>query len=503
MSTMLVCLAAAALLAPTALRKCTPELTALLRLPPPTMELRDLVGKGGYKGLVSQEPLAPDTFITVQGGSLRTWSCSNPSIKRMQVSLSSEGRPVDAEVELWQGPDYTPVKMRVYIAGGPSPKDGNQRPFSAVMESPRGPSTVSIRNLGPTVFPFAASVATDSVASPLVVFPSSFSTGTAGTTIQGGALRTYHCDPTIESVRVLFTSDGRPLNARLEVLQGPNNNKQVIELYSDDGLSRPLLLMLDTPDQGSVVRIVNTAPMEFPLAASIAPIRRSLSGTEALRARSWQRSGSAGWSADYAHGERPWYDSRVNDPYQGNPVDPYRAKYNGPYRYDAYDATSRAVRRETAWGAPNAPYPYAPYAPLFAEPPLATARERVEAAKAKEEALAEAARRAREEADTAAEVLAEAERLEHEAAAARERAIASAQAATADAARAALAERQAAAAANVPLSQPGPEPSVTMPTEPSVTMPSQWADASYDSYFDSYSALGRAARRARRPATCG
>jgi hypothetical protein len=230
MSTILVCSAAAALLAPTALRKCTPELTALLRLPPPTMELRDLVGKGGYKGLVSQEPLAPDTSITVQGGSLRTWSCSNPSIKRMQVSLSSEGRPVDAEVELWQGPDYTPVKMRVYS------EDGNERPFSAVMESPRGPSTVSIRNLGPTVFPFAASVATDSVASPLVVFPSSFSTGTASstTTIQGGALRTYHCDPTIESVRVLFTSDGRPLNARLEVLQGPNNNKQVIELYSDD-----------------------------------------------------------------------------------------------------------------------------------------------------------------------------------------------------------------------------------------------------------------------------
>ena len=500
MSTILVCSAAAALLAPTALRKCTPELTALLRLPPPTMELRDLVGKGGYKGLVSQEPLAPDTSITVQGGSLRTWSCSNPSIKRMQVSLSSEGRPVDAEVELWQGPDYTPVKMRVYS------EDGNERPFSAVMESPRGPSTVSIRNLGPTVFPFAASVATDSVASPLVVFPSSFSTGTASstTTIQGGALRTYHCDPTIESVRVLFTSDGRPLNARLEVLQGPNNNKQVIELYSDDGLSRPLLLMLDTPDQGSVVRIVNTAPMEFPLAASIAPIRRSLSGTEALRARSWQRSGSGGWGADYAYGERPWYDSRVNDPYQGNPVDPYRARYNGPYRYGAYDATSRAqygaARRETAWGAqygaPYAPYaPYAPPPPLFAEPPLATARERVEAAKAKEEALTEAARRAREEADTAAEVLAEAERLEAEAAAARERAIASAQAATADAARAALAERQAAAAANVPLSQPGPEPRVTMP--------SQWADASYDSYFDSYSAFGRAARRARRPATRG
>merc|ERR1719191_1092189 len=204
-------------------------------------------------------PLAADSSILVQGGSLRTWSYRSPSVEQVQVVLSTEGRPLDADIELWQGPDNTPCKMRVYV------ENGQLRPFSAVVETPRGPNTIAIRNIGQVEFPLAANVVADNVDAP------SAECLDTRMTIQGGALRTYPFDPTVDSVQVLLKTDGRPLNARIELLQGPNNNKQVIELYTEDGLDRPFFCILETPGSGNVVRVVNTAPVEFPLTASVVP----------------------------------------------------------------------------------------------------------------------------------------------------------------------------------------------------------------------------------------
>jgi hypothetical protein len=233
-----------------------------------------MLGVGGQVGPSQAPPMAQaysggvmpsrggptnDSTILVQGGSLRTWSYRSPAVEQVQVVLGTEGRPLDADIELWHGPDNTPVKMRVYC------ENGQLRPFSAVIETPRGPNTVAIRNIGQIEFPIAANVVAEDVDLP------SQDAHSFATTVQGGALRTYPFDPTVDSVEVLIKTDGRPLNARIELLQGPNNNKQVIELYTEDGCDRPFFCILETPGAGNVVRIVNTSPVEFPMTAGVVP----------------------------------------------------------------------------------------------------------------------------------------------------------------------------------------------------------------------------------------
>jgi len=237
--------------------------TPALRVSAPVMQMAPAVGEmTGMRGRVAPTggagPMV-DSSILVQGGSLRTWSYRSPAVEQVQVVLSTEGRPLDADIELWHGPDNTPCKMRVYV------ENGQLRPFSAVIETPRGPNTVAIRNIGQIEFPIAADVIADNVDNPSIECTS------ASTTIQGGALRTYPFDPSVDSVQVLLKTDGRPLNARIELLQGPNNNKQVIELYTEDGCDRPFFCVLETPGSGNVVRVVNTAPVEFPMTAGVVP----------------------------------------------------------------------------------------------------------------------------------------------------------------------------------------------------------------------------------------
>lgn len=203
-----------------------------------------------------------DAPITVQGGALRTWSFTDPSVERVQVLMSTEGRPLHANVDLWQGPDNTPQKMAVYV------EDGSLRQFNCLIDTPGGQNAVAIRNTAQLEFPLEAACVSDGMGGSSARMPTDRS---AEVKVQGGAIRTYSFSPFVTSVQVVLRTDGRPLNARVELLQGPNNNKQVVELYTEDGMERPFVTVLETPGNGNVVRIINTAPVEFPLTATVEP----------------------------------------------------------------------------------------------------------------------------------------------------------------------------------------------------------------------------------------
>lgn len=192
---------------------------------------------------------------------MRTWSYLSNAVERVKVEMNTEGRPLNADLELWQGPDNAPCRIRVYV------EDGTARPFYTVIETPRGPNTVAIRNISEIEFPISACVSSRDVEDPRHV--AEYATGKI---IQGGALRTYPFQPMVNSILIMLNTDGRPLNARIELLQGPDNNKQVVEIYKEDGFDRPFYAILPTPGSGNTVRIVNIAPIEFPLYAFVEPV---------------------------------------------------------------------------------------------------------------------------------------------------------------------------------------------------------------------------------------
>jgi len=217
------------------------------------------------------ETLSP---VTVQGGSLRTCSFTQTA-DRVTVYLQTEGRPLNANVDLWQGPDNAPQKMSIYL------EDGSKRPFRATLEAPGASNAVAIRNTGQIEFPLTAALELDSSGpenSPL----DTILADAQYRTVQGGAVYTTPFPPSVQSVHIGLKTDGRPLNTRVELLQGPNNNKQVMEIYTEDGAERPFYCVIDTPGSGNVVRIVNTATVEFPISAAVEPylIDDGISGSQ-------------------------------------------------------------------------------------------------------------------------------------------------------------------------------------------------------------------------------
>ena len=238
-----------------ALWMAPPAIVPAVRVVPPVM--RVYAGGG----------VLEDSSLVVQGGSRCTWSDEEEWNDQVQVVLSTEGHTLDAEIELWHGPDNSiPCTMRVYA------EDGAIRPVSAVIETPGVDNTVAIRNTGLGDFPITADLITEVVDTPIANARELADSTYESTTVEGGELRTYPFeDPSVDSVQVYITTEGMPLNARIELLQGPDDVKQIIELHADDGLERPFFCVVNTPGLDNLIRVINTAAVEYPMSVSVVP----------------------------------------------------------------------------------------------------------------------------------------------------------------------------------------------------------------------------------------
>ena len=197
------------------------------------------------------------------------------------IDLSTEsGRPMDARVEMWDGPDNTSHSLKVWS------EDGTGRPFQATMESKTDfygsdyfsggryrTGSMDVRNSGPMEFPLRAGVR------PELHVPPGYETlrtygrgvGIGGETIQGGTVRHFNISPNVSSARISIRStSGTPVKAVVELLQGPGRVAQLAEVGSQHG--RPFSAVVQTPGYGSTIAIRNDGPMEYPLRASVEPV---------------------------------------------------------------------------------------------------------------------------------------------------------------------------------------------------------------------------------------
>lgn len=215
--------------------------------------------------VASNGPLVDDIFsvsppMRVEGNTLKTWNIGTTEIERAQLSLTSEGRPIHANIELWHTPAYIPTKFKVYT------EDGKTRPVHAVIETPKHPKTVACYNTGSSDFPIKATVAHTGLDKAYASLA-----GVEHEHVQGGRITSYTFGADVESVQILLKTEEKNMKAKIELTQGPNQVKQIFELYASSGYKNPFYAVIQTPGPDNTIRVINQNVLEFPFDAWVVP----------------------------------------------------------------------------------------------------------------------------------------------------------------------------------------------------------------------------------------
>lgn len=250
------------------------------------------------------------------------------------------GRPMQADIEVFDGPDNTPVRFQVYA------ENGQQTPFCALVGNGsfygQGQSTVSVRNTATLEFPLRATVQSTGE-EPLVHHDEYHRYGgnelQGITKIQGNSLRTWTLDPFAagNQIAVTLESQGLPVQCTVELWGISNHVLQEIQVYQQDGVQYPTSIILDTAayrGNSLVVAIRNTGSMSFPITATVQPYLGSLGNLrrDGYSSEFYQRDYNRSMSSSSYYGRERDYDryDRSSSSYYGRERD-----------YDRYDQRGR------------------------------------------------------------------------------------------------------------------------------------------------------------------
>jgi len=202
--------------------------------------------------------MAPE-IIRIEGQTRHTIAFQDRSKNTVQIAMKSPNdRPIQSEVNLWLGPDYTPYSLKC------KSENGNEYPIQTLIGTKGYAVNVELKNTGAYNFPIntAASYAIGDLEESVAGIVNE---NQGNTYIDGGAIRMYPFSAKVDQLQILMKTDGNQLKAKIELLNGPNNVKQEYEVYASSGDVTSLFLVFDTPGSGNSIRVKNLATQEYPL----------------------------------------------------------------------------------------------------------------------------------------------------------------------------------------------------------------------------------------------
>lgn len=218
------------------------------------------------KELYPPEEFVPD-FRVEGGNTLKTFKMPAHAERVQYVLASANGRPMKARVELWIGPLRC---VHTLIADN---MNGESCPIKATLKFKKLAPTLKISNNGEFEFPLAAGVfvPTPERSAELGALTQEMWDTSPKVTVQGGpttgglgSVRTYEIDPSWDNCQLMFWSvdvGSKSVKAAIEVIQGPNNTKQIYDLQIG-GSTQPFHAVINTPGEGWRVRVFSKKFLE-------------------------------------------------------------------------------------------------------------------------------------------------------------------------------------------------------------------------------------------------